>query len=88
MSVSLLGELRVAIDKIDGSIIELIAERASLARAVGQVKAEEGLAITDPQREAAVVSRAVRLARDAELPEDDIRQLYWLVVAISRRAQM
>lgn len=88
MSGSLLGELRVAIDKIDGSIIELIAERASLARAVGQVKAEEGLAITDPQREAAVVSRAVRLARDAELPEDDIRQLYWLVVAISRRAQM
>lgn len=88
MSGSLLNDLRVAIDKIDASIIELIAERASLARAVGQVKAEEGLAITDPLREAAVVARAVSLAREADLPENDMRQLYWLVVGISRRAQM
>ncbi|MEO7998539.1 MAG: chorismate mutase [Gemmatimonadaceae bacterium] len=88
MNGNALHDLRVAIDKVDASIIELIAERASLARAVGQVKTEQGQAIVDPRREAAVVARAVALARDAGLPEADIRGLYWLVVGISRRAQM
>lgn len=83
-----LNELRVAIDTVDASIIQLIAERVRLARTVGQLKAEEGQAIVDPRREAAVVARAVALARDAQLPEEEIRSLYWLVVGISRRAQM
>jgi len=83
-----LAELRCAIERIDETLIAAIAERMKLAREVGRVKAETGQPVTDPAREAAVVARAAQLARNAALPEDDIRELYWRLIAMSRRAQV
>jgi chorismate mutase len=82
-----LAELRAEIERVDATIISAIAERMQLARAVGRLKAATGQAVTDPAREAAVVARASVLAREAGLPEDEIRALYWRLLAVSRRAQ-
>jgi chorismate mutase len=82
-----LRELRAKIERVDATIIAAIAERMHLARAVGRLKAATGQPVTDPAREAAVVARASLLAREAGLPEDEIRALYWRLLAVSRRAQ-
>lgn len=88
MSSDMLSNLRRSIEEVDAAIISLVAERTSLARAIGQLKAEEGQAITDPRREAEVVANAARLAREAGLPEEEVRTLYWQLISLGRRAQL
>jgi chorismate mutase len=83
-----LAELRAEIERVDATIIHAIAERMALSRAVGRVKTAMGQPITDPAREAAVVARASAMAREVGLPDDEIRALYWRLIAFSRKAQM
>jgi chorismate mutase/prephenate dehydrogenase len=80
-------ELRDAIGRVDAELVGVLARRMALVREVGKVKAASGLPVLDPAREAAVVSRAAAMARDAGLPEDDVRMLFWQLMAISRRVQ-
>jgi chorismate mutase len=82
-----LAALREEIERIDAGIVQLVADRVRLVREVGRIKAARGLPILDPAREAAVVTRASALARDANLPEDDVRALFWRLMALSRRVQ-
>jgi chorismate mutase len=83
-----LGALRHEIEAIDYDVIALIARRMHAARAVGRVKRMHDLPITDPGREAAVVRRAVELARAEELPEEDVREIFWHIIGLCRRAQL
>ncbi|MBC8086848.1 MAG: chorismate mutase [Phycisphaerae bacterium] len=88
MTANTLNQLRAAIGDVDSAIITLIAERTALACAIGLVKAEDGQPVTDPARESAVVANAARLAREAGLPAEEIRTLYWQLMAIARQAQL
>jgi len=45
------------------------------------------LPILDPQREAKVVRSAVANARDAGLPEEPVREIFWHILGLSRKAQ-
>ncbi|HEX8906860.1 MAG TPA: chorismate mutase [Longimicrobiaceae bacterium] len=83
-----LAELRTEIERIDRSIIALIAERVQLGREVGEVKRELGLPTLDPAREAAVVRRAGQLAREVGVGDEDVRYIFWHLIGLSRRAQM
>jgi chorismate mutase / prephenate dehydrogenase len=83
-----LAHLREKIEQIDRAIISLIAERVEAARAVGRAKRNHGLPILDPAREAAVVRRAVELAREQSLAEEDVREIYWHLIGLSRRSQL
>lgn len=87
MSAPPLAALRAEIEALDAELVTIIARRMTLVREVGRVKAANGIAILDPAREAAVVTRAGALARDAGLPEDDVRALFWRLMALSRRVQ-
>lgn len=80
--------LRAAIEEVDATLVRLIAERMSLAKEVGRVKAAAGQPVTDPMRESAVVARIAALSRDAGLPEDEMRSIYWRLLALSRRVQV
>jgi chorismate mutase len=83
-----LGRLREQIEQVDRALIELIARRVRLAREVGTEKLAAGLATLDPEREDAVVRNAVAIAREAGLECDEqIRQIFWLLIELSRRAQ-
>ncbi len=83
-----LDTLRVEVERIDRTLIQLIAERVEVARKIGGVKRERGLPTLDPAREAAVVRRAGSLAREAGLDDEDVRYIFWHLIGLSRRAQM
>jgi len=83
-----LSRLRDEIARIDRSLIQLIAERVRLARAVGAAKRTAGLPTQDPAREAAVIRQAAEVAREAGLADDEIRHIFWQVIGLSRRAQL
>jgi len=82
-----LAVLREKVEQVDTSLVALLAQRVELARAVGSHKREAGLATLDAKREAAVLRRAGTLAREAGLPEEAVRQLFWTIIGICRHAQ-
>ena len=83
-----LERLRVEIERIDQELIGLIVERVQRAREVGEAKRAAGLPTLDPPREAAVVRRAGMLAREAGLADEDVREIFWHVIGLCRRAQL
>jgi chorismate mutase len=83
-----LAELREEIEDIDRTLVALIARRVRAARDVGRAKRDSRLPILDPAREAAVVRRAVELARSYHLDEEDVREIFWHIIGLSRRAQL
>jgi monofunctional chorismate mutase len=83
-----LARLREEIERIDRTLIELIARRVRLAREVGAAKRTAGLPTLDPAREAAVIRQAAVLGREAKLVDDDVRQIFWHIIGLSRRAQL
>jgi chorismate mutase len=83
-----LDTLRQEVERIDRTLVQLIAERVEIARKIGVVKRERDLPTLDPAREAAVVRRAGSLAREAGLDDEDVRYIFWHLIGLSRRAQM
>lgn len=88
LEVGGLESLRGELEELDRRIIDELAARAALARRIGREKRANGLPTLDPAREAAVVRQAGELARAAGLPEEEVRQIYWQIVALCRRAQL
>ncbi len=78
---------RADLEQLDAELVQLIARRVEIARAVGAHKKAAGLATLDASREAAVVRRAATLARDAQLPEEPVRAVFWQVMELCRRVQ-
>jgi chorismate mutase len=87
MTTPTLTELRQRLEEIDAECVTLLARRVEVARRVGAHKRAHGMATLDAQREARVVASAARMARSAGLPEEEVRQIFWHVLAMSRRAQ-
>ncbi len=82
-----LRRARAQIEKTDDAILALIVKRVGLARRIGHAKAAAGLPILDPSREAAVVRRAAAQARVLRLPVEDVRALFWAIIAMCRGEQ-
>lgn len=82
-----LEELRRRIEEVDAQLVRLITERRELVVEVGRVKAELGLPVLDPTREAAVVRRVATLAREAGGDEEMIRDVIWRIIASARDEQ-
>lgn len=82
-----LAQCRTDIEAIDQRLVELLAERVALGRKTATIKRAAGLPILDPQREAEVIRRAVTTAREHDLPVEAVREVFWHVVGLSRRAQ-
>ena len=79
--------LRGEIERIDRELIGLIGKRLQVADRMGRAKRAAGLTMLDPAQEAVVLRRAATLARAARLPEEEIRDIFWQLVALSRRVQ-
>lgn len=82
-----LRALRERVQRLDADIIALIAERVRCARAIGAAKQVLGLPTVDPAREAEVVRRAAERARAAGLPDEQVRELFWDIIALARAVQ-
>jgi len=86
-AVAELTRCRDEIERIDRAIITLLAERLALGKRTGELKRVAGLPILDPTREAAVIRRVTGVARDAGLPPEPVREVFWQIVGMSRRVQ-
>ena len=82
-----LAKCRSEIEELDRRLVALLAERVALGKRTATLKKEAGLPILDPQREAEVIRRAVGTAREHDLPVEAVREVFWHVVGLSRRAQ-
>jgi chorismate mutase len=82
-----LAQVRLEIEEIDRALIALIAQRVGIARRLGAAKRGAGLPTLDPAREAEVVRRAGSLAREFGLQPEEVREIFWHLIGLCRRAQ-
>ena len=79
-----LARIRDRIDELDKRIVELLNERAVMARDAGRAKALAGRrAIRDPEREREVLLR-VAMANGGPMTQADLLSIYRRVVAATR----
>ena len=83
-----LDVLRGRIEKTDDAILALLKKRMTLARTIGVTKAAHGLPVLDPAREARVVRRAAARAGELGMPAEEVRSLFWSIIALCRSEQM
>ena len=77
-----LADIRAAIDRVDGEIVRLLAERLRFTRDAARFKADEG-EVAAPVRAAAVVARAVALGAERGVPAEILEPVYRALVAAS-----
>lgn len=82
-----LDALRAEIERIDAELVRGVAARMRLARRIGRLKQDAGMSLVHPAREAAVVRRAGELAREQGLDDEAVRELFWRLIEMSRKAQ-
>lgn len=82
-----LVELRAQLERVDAALVAAIEERLRVARRIGRVKKDAALPLVHPAREAAVVRRAGELARERGLDDEAVRELFWRLIEMSRKAQ-
>ena len=83
-----LATYRKSIDNIDAALIHMLAERLRITQAVGEYKAQAGLAASDPGREARQIERLRALAIDAELdPEFSEKFIRFVIDEVIRHHQ-
>ena len=78
--------LRYAIDTVDKKIIELLQERATLAKEIGQVKRELDLPILDPARQGKI-RKTLAAGPGGPMNTDQLVRIYEVIMAESRRLQ-
>jgi chorismate mutase len=83
-----LAALRSEIERLDREIVDRVAERVRLAREIGSLKRDDARATLDPAREAAVIRTATEIGRQAGLEAEGVRELFWTLVGMCRRAQL
>jgi chorismate mutase len=82
-----MGDVRDAIERVDRDIVALLAERVALARRAGALKRQDGMRTLDPGREAVVLRTMTAVARDHGLQTEDVRDVFWAIIGMCRRAQ-
>ncbi len=82
-----LEDLRRKIDEIDAGIVELIAERIGIAEEIGQGKKEQRRLIEDREREQKVLEMVKSIARNKNISQDDIANIYRQIIAACKRIE-
>jgi chorismate mutase len=83
-----LGEYRLHIDTIDSKIVELLAERMEIARAIGEYKNAHGMAIVQQDRYNELLLAAEARAEAVNLPSKFIHQIFREIHEESVRQQI
>jgi len=66
-AAELLKTHRASIDRLDAVLVYTLGERFAHTNAVGKLKANHDLPVSDPKREAQQITRLKNLAQDADL---------------------
>lgn len=82
-----LEEMRRAVAGLDDELVRLLARRLTLAREIGDLKKRLGVPVLDPVREAQVVRRGAKLARELGVDGELVRDLLWRIMSQARGVQ-
>ena len=83
-----LESVRREIAEVDRALVELIARRCHLAQEAGACKARIRRPLVDPRQEASVVRRGAALAREQGLNPEEVRDIFWSLIRLSRGSQI
>jgi len=85
-STEKINSLRKIIDKLDDQMIDLVVQRFSIAKEIGDIKKTNGIEVIDLHRESQIVNRfAEKLA--GTLDKNDITAIFDPIYSISKRMQ-
>jgi len=82
-----LEDLRKKIDTLDAEIVALIGERAKVAEEIGRGKKEQNKLIEDKEREFRVLENVKSIARDKNLNQADIEDIYSRIIAACKNME-
>ena len=81
-----IGVLRQAIDEVDEKILDLINQRLSLAKQIGDFKKQAGIQITDSGREKEILKRLLE-KNNGPMGTDGLRKIFEAIIAEGRNVQ-
>jgi chorismate mutase len=86
-SVTDLQTLRAEVDRTDDALLALLVKRVRLARSIGELKRDQGMALVDERREEEIKSRLAAQAGPATDPLDAraVRRLWDALLVETRR---
>ena len=83
-----LDSLRSDIDRIDSSLIDLLAERMKVSEAIGKIKEKSGLTVLQTGRWNSVLKKVCALAKEKDLDESFITEVFNLIHRASMERQI
>ena len=82
-----LEDLRGKIDEIDAEIIRLISKRIGIAEEIGEEKKDRGKQVEDKEREKVVLEKVKSIARQENISQEDIENIYRQIITVCKRIQ-
>jgi|SRR5208282_5980715 len=79
-------ELRIRIDELDRELVQLLSERASAVKIIGQLKAATSLPVYEPEREKIIYAN-VHAANRGPLPDIELTHIYERIIDVMRALQ-
>ncbi len=83
-----LARCRHELDELDSELIRLVARRLELGLRAATIKKDAGRPILDLVREEKVIAQAREWARESNLPEDEVAEIFRRLVSLSGNAQL
>jgi prephenate dehydrogenase len=79
--------LRKEINRLNGEILDRIAERVGIARAISDVKRRHGKPVVDAARERAVLDQARAQATERGLDPDGVERIFRAIIDLCVEAE-
>lgn len=78
--------LREKIDLLDEQMLDLLVQRFSVSRDIGEIKASGGINVGDPNREQEIIDRLAEKL-EGKLKRNDIAAIFGPIYHISKKLQ-
>ena len=78
--------LRNKIDLLDEQMLDLLVQRFSVSREIGDIKASNGINVGDPNREQEIIDRLAEKL-EGKLERNDIAAIFGPIYHISKKLQ-
>ena len=78
--------LRKKIGLLDEQMLDLLVQRFSVSREIGQIKASGGINVGDPNREQEIIDRLAEKL-EGKLEKNDIAAIFGPIYHISKKSQ-
>ncbi len=85
-SIEKINGLRDKIDLLDEQMLDLLVQRFSVSREIGDIKASGGINVGDPNREQEIIDRLAEKL-EGKLERNDIAAIFGPTYHISKKLQ-